>query len=310
MVKQKDGGIDCGTLIFNPNIGWHEGDALRWNALAGKSKIRQRVLFTADVFDNEVPQSWRNDLFGLIPETPHLDWLILTKHIGNAELGINDALGDNMLSPRDWPFQNAWLGITVCNQNEADRDIPKLLAIPAARRFLSIEPMLGAIDLYTWMPGARYYTARCCSCGWTGSSSLLLGGRPLADTGDFADLICPRCEVHEDFEDVNELDWVICGGESGKNARPMHPQWVRDLRDQCVDANVPFLFKQWGEWAPDQPRAGGDLGGDIRRGIVRHVCADRENDGYFKRGDVHMRRVGKKLAGRLLDGREWNEFPA
>jgi protein gp37 len=89
------------------------------------------------------------------------------------------------------------------------------------------------------------------------------------------------------------LDWVVCSGESGSNARPMHPNWARSLRDQCQAAGVPFFFKQWGEWAP--------LGQiDSTRTFVGHNMGDGQM----------MLRYGKKLAGRLLDGREWNEFPA
>jgi len=105
------------------------------------------------------------------------------------------------------------------------------------------------------------------------------------------------------------IDWVICGGESGPGARPMHPDWARSLRDQCAFAGVRFFFKQWGQFGIEEIRAGGDLGGDLRRGIVQHVRADRENDGHYHRGDVYMRNIGKKMAGRILDGRTWDEMP-
>ena len=89
------------------------------------------------------------------------------------------------------------------------------------------------------------------------------------------------------------LHWVICGGESGPGARPMHPDWARSLRDQCAAAGVPFLFKQWGEWLPseaeDQP---------VYRGEHRHLG-----------GHVHTYRIGKAAAGRMLDGRTHDEFP-
>jgi protein gp37 len=109
---------------------------------------------------------------------------------------------------------------------------------------------------------------------------------------------------------ANRIDWVIVGGESGPGARPMHPDWARSLRDQCQEAGVPFLFKQFGEWAPHRTVAGGDEGGDIRRGHVRYLQGDgREPDGHFRKGDAAVARVGKKAAGRLLDGREWNGYP-
>jgi protein gp37 len=171
----------------------------------------------ADVFDNAAPAEWRVDLLDLIAETPHLDWLLLTKRIGNAHQMLTQATAHDhrFLDSNDHycPPQNLWIGATICNQAEADRDIPKLLATPAAKRFLSIEPMLGAVDLSKWLELARW-------------DSL---GRAKQTQG---------------------LDLVICGGESGKNARPMHPDWVRSLRDQCQAAGVPFHLKQWGEWLP------------------------------------------------------------
>jgi protein gp37 len=102
---------------------------------------RRRVFCAslADVFDNEVQEQWKYDLWRLIHKTPHLDWLLLTKRIGIARQ-------PEVYRYLSWP-SNVWLGITVVNQEEADRDIPKLLQVPAAVRFLSIEPMLGPVDL-------------------------------------------------------------------------------------------------------------------------------------------------------------------
>jgi len=98
-----------------------------------------------------------------------------------------------------------------------------------------------------------------------------------------------------------DVDWVVCGGESGPNARPMHPGWARALRDQCVAAGVPFFFKQWGEWAP-QGNAGSGLS-------LPGVERERTFVGHNLGAGQMMLRYGKRLAGRLLDGREWNEFP-
>jgi protein gp37 len=104
--------------------------------------------------------------------------------------------------------------------------------------------------------------------------------------------------LKESIDGLGLIDWVIVGGESGPGARPMHPEWARDLRDQCVGADIPFFFKQWGNWvhagdnrfAPDEGRVEWfDLGDDD--------------------GAIPMRNVGKKKAGRLLDGRFWNEHP-
>lgn len=169
------------------------------------------------------------------------------------------------------PLPNVWLGTSVENQAMADERIPHLLDCPAAVRFLSCEPLLGPVELTRYDVDGRYM---------------------------------PRLPV--------KLDWVIVGGESGHGARPMHPDWARSLHDQCQAAGVPFFFKQWGEWIEGDAVPGGDLGGDFRRGVANILAADGSaNDGHFRRarGDVIIRRVGKKNAGRLLDGREWNEYP-
>jgi len=170
-----------------------------------------------DVFDNEVPEQWRHDLFQLIAHTPYLSWLLLTKRIGNARAMIADA--STIVEYRDasvpeWttarPCPNVWIGATICNQEEADRDIPKLLSVPAAKRFVSMEPLLARTEIGFAMP-------------WQST-----------DRGLYK----------------RSLDWVICGGETGKNARPMHPAWVRSMRDQCVAAGVPFFMKQMSKKAP------------------------------------------------------------
>lgn len=194
-------------------------DPIRWNAKADAFFVehgrRQRVFCAsmADVFDNAVPNAWRMDLFNLIASTPNLDWLILTKRIGNV---MTMCSGDSLMF--DLICERVWLGATVVNQEEADRDIPKLLSVPAAKRFLSIEPLLGPVIL----PFDRLRE-------W--NRMALLNQQPHA---------------------AGRIDWVIVGGESGPNARPMHPEWARILRDQCQDEGVPFLFKQWGEWTPGE----------------------------------------------------------
>jgi protein gp37 len=114
---------------------------------------------------------------------------------------------------------------------------------------------------------------------------------------------------------TQSVDWVICGGESGPNARPMHPDWARSLRDQCVAARVPFHFKQWGEWAPVP---NGEESATPHNGYVRpypEAKYDYDN-GYCKsartleaEGFANMQCIGKHAAGRLIDGREWLEFP-
>lgn len=253
----------------------------------------------ADWLDNEVPIEWLVELLDLIRLTPELDWLLLSKRIGNWRKRLEAAAGFGRpgLAPlfhwavRSWldgePPANVWLGATVVTQAEADRDIPKLLAVPARVRFLSVEPMLGPITL----PLTR------CDNG------------SVPGPGGAGGVMCPDCSGA--LGGCQRLHWVICGGESGPKARPMHPDWARSLRDQCAAAGVPFLFKQWGEWAPG---SGFNL---ALRGYVdragRSVNVDAGED--FPKGAesadgwAAVHRIGKKAAGRLLDGREHNGFP-
>jgi len=183
----------------------------------------------ADVFDNAVDPGWRADLFELIAATPNLDWLLLTKRIGNVNGMLADIRhgNDPDLSVLDMmPLPNVWIGATITSQAEAERDIPKLLAVPAAKRFLSMEPLLGPVDLTQLLHQPCLHAH-------------LAGTDP--DTGTWE--CCKACDYTGISDDLG-IDWVIVGGESGPNARPMHPDWARSLRDQCVAAGVPFLFKQ------------------------------------------------------------------
>lgn len=272
---------------------------LKWNAEAARLGIRYRVFCAslADVFDNAVNPSWRADLFDLIEKTPNLDWLLLTKRIGNVPSMMIDAARhlfwmDHLDSVRVLP--NVWLGATIVNQAEADREIPKLLAVPAARRFLSMEPLLGPVDL------TRLPTDTCASecCGMQRLDCLT--GRDVCDLSE------------QVFDDGPRIDWVIVGGESGPGARPMHPDWARSLRDQCETAGVPFLFKQWGEHDLSYDRDRDDP--DYRRcDVVARQPGRWINlaGGHGFNGErVHYaHKVGKKNAGRLLDGRTWDEVP-
>lgn len=256
------------------------------------SPARRRVFCAslADVFDNEVPYEWRLDLFALIVATPNLDWLLLTKRIGNV---------GSMVEPIMWKhLPNVWLGATIVNQEEADRDIPKLLATPARVRFLSMEPLLGPVDL-TVLPSGKRWEIDALNGEWAVEHDGGVDGESWT----------------ERIDGGPKLDWVIVGGESGPKARPSHPDWFRSLRDQCAAAGVPFLFKQWGAWVPHFDRDKDDL--DWR---ADYTLTERQPEqcrilnaagGYGFSGErVHMmKRVGKKAAGRLLDGVEHNGFP-
>lgn len=246
---------------------WHK--PLRWQADAAaflaKHGRRQRVFCASlsDVFDNAVPDQWRSALFDLIHRTPDLEWLLLTKRIGNVA-----KLTDVEWGTEDWPA-NVWLGATIVNQAEADRDIPKLLATRGPRiRFLSMEPLLGPVDLGRVAPGQELHGRR-----------------------DVEHMIhALRGGVWDQMMRVRDtdgprIDWVIVGGESGPGARPMHPDWLIGLRDQCEAAGTPFLFKQWGEHLPV------DVNTVTHKGIV-------------------FERVGKKAAGRRLHGMQHDGVPA
>lgn len=209
-------------------------------------------------------------------------------------LGMNLSQGLACVGAVRAGLPNVWLGVTAENQEQADARIPILLDTPAARRFVSIEPVLGPVDLQAYLGG---------------------------DNGGF---VCPKCGVWEeadrycatcgadiwDFEDYNKpaLDWVICGGESGPNARPMHPDWSRRLRDQCAAAGVPFFFKQWGEltWLPvpaDIPH-GKSVFCHFRRAFIG--SGDPLGRTYNPDGLYASR---SRRAGRLLDGVEHNAMP-
>ena len=249
-----------------------------WDRRAAKLRIRYRVFCAslADIFDNEVPAEWRGELFALIRETPNLDWLLVTKRIGNAEKMAQAAGG--------WP-ENVWLGATIVNQAEAERDIPKLAAIRGPEyRFLSMEPLLGPVNLE---PHLLYQP---CPNSLDGLSQ---------DPSTGAYECCSRCDWTAISEEL-ALDWIIVGGESGPNARPMHPNWARSLRDQCAAAGVPFLFKQWGHWAPLLSAATVDWPATNVAWPDGHVGAGspRANGGKGEQ----LYQAAKKVAGRTLDG--------
>lgn len=255
---------------------------LKWDREAAAVCERRRVFCAslADVFDNHVSiqPEWRDDLWRLIEATPNLDWMLLTKRPGN--------IGNMLPVPFDFDrlYPNVWLGCTVVNQAEADRDIPKLLKVPAKVRFLSMEPLLGQVD-----PTALPYGE---TIGNAPTYQDALRGKLWMPAGSPSWPTDPRATVGDrTYVDLcGMIHLVIVGGESGPGARPMHPDWARALRDQCQAAGVAFHFKQNGEWVS---------------------VSEVEGPGdHFRFPDgATVRRTGKKLAGRTLDGRTWDEMP-
>jgi protein gp37 len=264
----KDYGLEwTGTVKLNEA---HLTDPLRW-----RGHHRVATGYHGDLF--RLPAEQIDRVFAVMALCPQHAFLVLTKaaremreyltNDGNeddesmrdrmddaaCDLGVG-ACHANMHPPDRWPLPSVWLGVSITDQADADERIPLLLQTPAAKRWVSIEPMVGAVDLYRYMP-------------WTDIST------PEFNTG---------------------LDWVVLGGESGPDARPMPPEWARAVRDQCAAAGVPYFHKQNGEWSPTR--------GEKETDFIDCPVGDGTHHRMF--------RVGKKAAGRLLDGREHMELPA
>lgn len=278
---------------------------LKWNREAAAFRSvhgRAPMVFCAslaDVFDNQVPDEWRTELWELIAQTPDLIWLVLTKRPQNIRKMLPE--WRNVQTTRCFDQEhiesvpsvcpNLWLGTTVENQAEADRRIPHLLSVPAAKRFLSCEPLLGPVGLRT----VAYVASD------RGFVDALTGQTQHSET---------RALHPARYPDTTRIDWVIAGGESGREARPSHPDWFRGLRDQCAAAGVPFLFKQWGEWivSPRRNSLAVRAEGYVHPEGQKAPWPSPEGFGEYgaaeleARGFAHMSRVGKKAAGRTLDG--------
>jgi len=277
-----------------------------------------RMIFVCahgDLFHEDVPDEWIDRVFAVMALAPQHTFQVLTKrakrmrhYMGSCKtdgicLRIHEMLGRPDNGPAEtatWSeykerirvgLRNVWLGVSAERQQEADERIPDLLATTAAVRFVSAEPMLGPIN-FGHVPHAH---------GW---GSALEPGQVHGGTGQCVAL-------------TPALDWVIVGGESGHGARPMHPDWARSIRNQCQAAGAAFFFKQWGAWQPFQPPMVYDE--DWQRSGNSVVAID----GTLSTGDelsggrridhplwCRIRNVGKKAAGRLLDGRTWDEMPA
>jgi len=267
---------------------------LRW-----RKPKRIFVCSMSDLFHEDVPNEWIDKIFAVMALAPQHTFQVLTKRperqreyfvdprrrvaairfeaikLSQSLRGAGRYNGIGFL-----PFPNVWFSTSIEDQKRADERIPHLLNTPAAVRFLSCEPLLGPIDL-TNIPAGR----------WPNDP-------PGPAEASYVDsLRGERWYLRQGQrfgpDRVNRIDWVIVGSESGPGARPMHPDWARSIRDQCQAGGVPFFFKQWGEWAPAE-----DYASEIQE--------DFDVRGLTEGPSL---RVGRKAAGRKLDGRTWDEYP-
>lgn len=213
-----------------------------------KKPRRIFVSSMGDLFHESVPFNWIHHVWDAMKACPQHTFLVLTKRAKRMSEVLDRIYRLERFGWAKGFWDHVHLGVTVCNQDEADRKIPYLLDTWASVRFLSIEPILGPV-------------------------------------------IIPQSYPHRPHMSISSIHHIICGGESGPRARLLHPDWVRSLRDQCVAADIPFLFKQWGEWWPAGKK------------IV-------ENKRMVLFGKEPMYRIGKKCSGRTLDGQIWDQYPS
>lgn len=302
---------------------------LRWK--------KPRMIFVCsmtDLFADFVPDEWIDKVFAVMALSPQHTFQVLTKRAkrmreyfekidtelcaageqGYAPRRLDQIACDITRSPctagwmeeQDWPLPNVWLGVSAERQKEADERIPELLTTPAAVRFVSAEPLLGPLD----------FTSICWRDEDADIRANALTAEAWVENSDSASAYSNACDG------VTGLDWIIVGGESGPGARPMHPAWARSIRDQCAAAGVPFFFKQWGEWAPQIGAVDGWTLNDnpeISRFEHREwedgrwsepfwpMWCDWQDGNYDEEQSVS--RIGKKRAGRLLDGVGHNAMP-
>jgi protein gp37 len=295
----------AGEAKFTGEVRFNEGwidQPLRW-----KKPRRIFVCAHGDLFHESVPDAWIDRVFAVMALCPQHTFQVLTKRPERAReyLTRRDFMGrwpamdlaaimaatgqwnTPALDLRNgWPLPNVWLGTSISDQASADLRIPHLLACPAAIRFVSAEPLLGPVILDDMCDGWKFYDALRGNWWHDSEPPVIERGKP-------------------------KLDWVIVGGESGPGARAMNPQWPRDIRDQCIAAGVPLFFKQWGEFVPVTTDMPEDRVVCYEDGCGYLPCFEQEGfRAPLKTVDgQEMWRVGKARAGRLLDGRTWDQMP-
>jgi len=211
-----------------------------------------------------------------------------------AQSDISNLQSQDLDAHLKWPLDNVWIGTSIEDQKTADERIPHLLDIEAKVRFISAEPLLGPIELSG--------VSECQDEGWDWL------------TGHYFDIDQDGHGATMSQGVHPSLDWVIVGGETGYRSRPMHPDWARSLRDQCVKAGVPFLFKQWGSWQtvydrdvedPDW-RNCPDGRGKWDKGRYLNLAG---GCGFHGDRVVYCKKASLRSCGRMLDGKHWDGMP-
>lgn len=283
-------GMPYEGLIHPSTKGWsgnvHFVNSVLGQPMGWKKPRRIFVNSMSDLFHEHVGEHDIDLIFAVMASAPQHTFQVLTKRPERAAEYLNDrwrlekiydvwfSVNSGPREVQDWPLPNVWLGASVEDQKTANERIPLLVQCPAAVRWLSCEPLLGPIDLERPRPGPDLQQA-------AGTS------------------ICQPWLIQ------SGIDWVVVGGESGPGARPMHPDWAGSLRDQCASAGVPYFFKQWGEWAPI------DSWQPWHRKPQIAIRADGSSmpDEEWHDDGCRFKKIGKRAAGRLLDGVEHNAFP-
>lgn len=302
LTKQAANGAHVWTGEVRFNEQWLD-QPMRWT--------RPRMIFVVahgDLFHPSVPDEWIDKVFAVMARARWHTYQVLTKrakrmreYLSNPDTRWRILIAASKIpycamEAMPWPLPHVWIGVSAEDQKRADERIPELLQAPAAVRWVSLEPLIGPIDL-----------VETCWNHVDGDTAMRF-----ATAVDKATV---------SLRTIFGIDWVVPGGESGPRARPSHPDWFRSLRDQSVAAGVAFLFKQHGAWlevdgneptrtidtdhpayVEERDRCDGFISLDGH--FIRSMAECRDNVPY--RGLV---RVGKKSAGRVLDGRTWDEFP-
>jgi len=256
---------------------------------------KPRLIFPCsmtDLFGAWVPDEWIDAAYDVMEKASQHTFLVLTKRPVRRMAYLRKRYANRPPAP------NIWEGTSCGLQETADEFIPLLLQTPAAVRWISAEPLLGAVRLDD-LPIPQ----------------TVIDASPVVERGGEFRFNALTTNDDEHYFNIHpKLDWVVAGGESGPNARPMNPDWARSLRDQCKAAGVPFFFKQWGEWAPGEcadtlPTRTEEVATYFADTWNFSTLTPKQSEETHRDDQPDVYRLGKKAAGRKLDGVEHNEYP-